>query len=245
MVQIFSIPVLEAFEACEADGSVGCPYCKIYRELQSNELDIILGASMMEPDIRIKTNELGFCNPHFGMMMTRKRMLGIGLMLESHLAEVRKKIGAKALLGDPSAKSLPKISKLNRDCYVCERINKNLDAVISTTVYLYEKDENDFRRKFKSPEYFCLPHYAMLMEYASKKMDTKLFREFFDIAEGIEEKYAETLSGDVSWFCKKFDYRFDEEPWYNSKDSVQRSVKFLTGSMEDEGEGGRKNKNGN
>lgn len=236
MVQIFSIPVLEAYEACAKDpAAVGCPYCKIYRSMQSNELEIILGASMMEPDIRIATNEQGFCNPHYTMMLTRRRMLGMGLILESHLAEVKKKVSAKSLLGLPSAKSLPEITKLNRDCYVCGRINKNMDAIISTTVYLYEKDENDFRSMFDAPAYFCLPHYTALIEYASKKMDKKLFREFYSRAEGIQEKYIETLSGDVSWFCKKFDYRFDEEPWYNSKDSVQRSIKFLTGSMEDEG----------
>ena len=235
MVQIFSIPVLEAFEACEADASVGCPYCKLYRELQSNELEIILGASMMEPDIRIATNEQGFCNKHYGMMLTRRRMLGMGLILESHLAEVKKKVSARALLKDPSTKSMPLITKLNNDCYVCGRINKNLDAIISTTVYLYEKDENDFRRKFDKPAYFCLPHYTALIEYASKKMDKKLFREFFDVAQGIEEKYIDTLSGDVSWFCKTFDYRYEEEPWYNSKDSVARSIKFLTGSEEDDG----------
>ena len=235
MVQIFSIPVLDAFDACGADHTQGCPYCKIYREMQSNELDIILGASMMEPDIRISTNELGFCTDHYAMMLTRRRMLGMGLMMESHLAEVKKKVSARALLADPSAKSLPLITKLNRDCYVCARINKNMDAIISTTVYLYEKDENDFRQKFRAPAYFCLPHYSALIEYASKKMNKKLFREFFDIAEGIEEKYIETLSEDVSWFCKKFDYRYEEEPWYNSKDSVQRAIKFLTGSQEDDG----------
>ncbi len=227
--------MLEAFEACEADASVGCPYCKLYRELQSNELEIILGASMMEPDIRIATNAQGFCNKHYGMMLTRRRMLGMGLILESHLAEVKKKVSARALLKDPSTKSMPLITKLNNDCYVCGRINKNLDAIISTTVYLYEKDENDFRRKFDKPAYFCLPHYTALIEYASKKMDKKLFREFFDVAQGIEEKYIDTLSGDVSWFCKKFDYRYEEEPWYNSKDSVARSIKFLTGSEEDDG----------
>ena len=240
MEQIYTIPVNEAFDLVAEKPECGCPFCVLYKKLQEDELDIILGASMMEPDIRIKTNELGFCNPHYSMMLTRRRMLGMGLMLESHLAEVKARISKKALIGAPGSKSLPEISKLNRDCYVCERINKNMDAVISTTVYLYEKNENDFRKKFKLPDYFCLPHYSALMDYAGKKMDKKLFREFYDVAEKIEEKYVETLSGDVSWFCKKFDYRYDEEPWYNSKDSVQRSIKFLTGSMEDEGEKGRK-----
>ena len=73
-----------------------------------------------------------------------------------------------------------------------------------------------------------------LVTYASKKMGKRLFSEFFSAAEGVEEAYVNTLTGDVSWFCKKFDYRYDEEPWYNSKDSVPRAIRFLTGSEEDE-----------
>jgi esterase/lipase superfamily enzyme len=35
----------------------------------------------------------------------------------------------------------------------------------------------------------------------------------------------------VSWFCKKFDYRYDKEPWYNSKDAVERAFKFLRADL--------------
>ena len=234
MEQIFTIPVNEEFDACRDDHAKGCPFCKLYRRLQRDEIDIILGASMMEPDIRIKTNELGFCNKHFGIMLGKKRMLGMGLMLESHLDEVKKKLTARSLIGDPSAPSVSSLGKLCNDCYVCSRIEKNLNAMISTAVYLYDTDEGDFRRKFSAQPYFCLPHYTALLQYASKKMNKKLFRDFFSAAEAVEEKYLDTLKGDVSWFCKKFDYRYDEEPWYNSKDSVPRSIKFLTGSEEDE-----------
>ena len=233
MEQIFTIPVNEEFDACRQDKSCGCPFCKLYRRLQRDELDIILGASMMEPDIRMKTNELGFCNKHFGMMLGRKRMLGMGLILESHLAEVKEKLTKRSLLKDPSAASTELLSKLCDDCYVCSRIKRNLDAMISTAVYLYE-NEDEFKVKFADQPYFCIPHYTAMVKYASKKMNKKLFREFFDSAEGVMEKYIAELNSDVSWFCKKFDYRYDEEPWYNSKDSVQRSIKFLTGSQEDE-----------
>ena len=50
MEQIYTIPVNEAFEASAADPSLGCPLCALYRKLEENELDLILGASMMEPD---------------------------------------------------------------------------------------------------------------------------------------------------------------------------------------------------
>ena len=58
MEQIYTIPVNEAFDASAADSTCGCPMCALYRKLEENELELILGASMMEPDVRIKTNEL-------------------------------------------------------------------------------------------------------------------------------------------------------------------------------------------
>ncbi len=232
MEQIFTIPVNEEFDASREKPECGCPFCRLYRRLQRDELDIILGASMMEPDIRIKTNEMGFCNKHFAMMLGRRRMLGIGLILESHLAEVEKKISARSIFGDPSAASLKPLEKLDSECYVCSRIKRNLDAMISTAVYLYET-EDEFKKKFAEQPYFCIPHYNAMISYASKKMNKKLYRDFFDSAQDIQKKYVNALKGDVSWFCKKFDYNYENEPWYNSKDSVPRAVKFLTGALED------------
>ena len=46
MEQIYTIPVNEAFDAAD-----GCPFCALWRKLEENELDLILGASMMEPDV--------------------------------------------------------------------------------------------------------------------------------------------------------------------------------------------------
>ena len=220
------IPVTEAFEATAGKPECGCPLCRLYKKLQEDELDIILGASMMEPDIRIKTNEQGFCLTHYNMMLGRRRMLGMGLMMESHLAEVEKKLRGPAVLGDRRASALNALGRLECDCYVCGRINKNLTAMISTAVYLYES-EDEFRDKFKAQPFFCLPHYTKMLTYASKKMNKRLFSQFFDTAQKIEEKYIDTLNADVSWFCKKFDYRYENEPWGNAKNSVERAIKFL------------------
>ena len=233
--QIYMIPVSEAFEACAGKVECGCPICSLYKKLQTDELDIILGASMMEPDIRIKTNEMGFCPTHYNMMLGRRRMLGMGLMMESHLSEVRKMLDGPVVLGDKRAAALGALGKLEGDCYVCGRINRNLSAMISTTVYLWQCDYNGFRKRFSEQTWFCMPHYRAMLEYASKKLPKKTYREFYDSAYAVQDKYLKTLSEDVSWFCKKFDYRYDEEPWYNSKDSVKRAIRFLGGCFgEDE-----------
>ncbi len=224
MEQIYTIPVNEAFDAGLKEGACNCPFCVLYKKLQEDELDIILGASMMEPDIRIMTNRQGFCPTHFKKMLSRKRRLGMGLMLESHLPEVQKRMKGSPISRLASVQSL---LALEKDCYVCTRIDKNLSAMIATAVYLYESDEA-FRKKFAGQPFFCLPHYRMMIDYASKKMNKRDFKEFFPVAEGIVEAYLDALQKDVSWFCKKFDYRYDEEPWYNSKDSIERSIRFLS-----------------
>ena len=232
MEQIYTIPVNDAFDLVSEKPECGCPFCVLFKKLQNDEIDIILGASMMEPDIRMKTNKEGFCLSHYSIMLKRKRMLGMGLMLESHLAEVKKILAGPAIFGDKAAKSVAGLLELEGDCYVCGRINHNLSMMVATAVYLWETDY-PFRDKFKKAPYFCLPHYRMLLDLARHKMPKRIFPEFYDTMRGVEMKYLEELTGDVSWFCKKFDYRYDEEPWYNSKDSVPRAVKFLSSDKSD------------
>ena len=189
---------------------------------------------MMEPDIRIKTNEQGFCLSHYGMMLRRRRMLGMGLMLESHLEEVEKKIDGRALLGNRAQTSIASLEKLNGDCYVCSRIDKNLTAMISTAVYLFESDP-DFAPKFKKVPYFCLPHYKMLLEGANKQNLGKSTDKFIKTVHNITHKYIKELEEDIKYYCSMYDYRNnkgEQTDWKNSKDSVERAISFLTGSTD-------------
>lgn len=233
MEQIYTIPVNEAFDSVAEHPECGCPFCLLYNKLQDDEIEIILGASMMEPDIRIKTNEQGFCNRHYGIMLGRRRMLGMGLMMESHLAEVKKRLDGPTVFGSKPKAAVESLGELEHSCYVCGRIKRNLDAMTATAVYLWETDFA-FQEKFAKAPYFCLPHYRAMVEYASGKMSKRIFPDFYKATYGIQERYIKTLTEDVSWYCKKFDYRYDEEPWYNSKDSVQRSIKFLSGDPKNE-----------
>ena len=226
MEQIYTIPVNEAFEASAAEKSCGCAFCALYNKLENDELDLILGASMMEPDVRIKTNKKGFCRTHYDMMFVRKNRLGMALTLESHLEELTRELRDGGIGGGMGNKPIKRISELEDSCYVCERIAFNFEHMVETAVLLWNTDE-DFPAKLKAQPYFCLPHYRMFLQYAQKRLPKKRMQEFAKQVEAIQESYMEELSGDVSWFCKKFDYRYNDEPWYNSKDSVERAMKFL------------------
>ena len=232
MEQIYTIPVNEAFEAAAEDHALGCPICALYNKLEDNELDLILGASMMEPDVRIQTNKEGFCRTHYDMMLTRKNRLGMALTLESHLNELRSETKHGALIPgtDAAARATGRVGDLEKTCYVCRRIDYHFQRMIDTIVFLWERDEN-FPEKFANQPYFCLPHYRLLLSHAKAKLQRKKYTEFSKAAAGVVEPYFDTLREDVSWFCKKFDYRYDEEPWYNSKDAVERAVKFLRSDL--------------
>lgn len=231
MEQIYTIPVNEAFDASAADAACGCPLCALYTKLEENELDLILGASMMEPDVRIKTNEQGFCRRHYGMMFTRKNRLGLALMLESHLDTVKKDLsdgGLGALFSGTAGEPLKKLGKLEESCYVCGRIENNLSRMLETVLLLWHED-SAFRRKFAAQPWFCLPHYRRLLALGKATLGKKEFASFYADAAALENRYADALREDVSWFCKKFDYRYAEEPWKNAKDAVERSIRFLGG----------------
>ena len=230
MDSIYTIPVNEAFEASAADHSCGCPFCSLYNKLENDELELILGASMMEPDVRIQTNREGFCRTHYDMMFVRKNRLGMALTLESHLAELAEEIKDGGFLSAPAAKPLKRIGALEDSCYVCRRIEFNFEHMIETAVLLWESDP-EFRPKLKAQPYFCLPHYRRLLACASTRLSKKEFKPFATACAEIVEAYMEALSGDVSWFCKKFDYRYDAEPWYNSKDAVERAIRFLRSDL--------------
>ena len=230
MEQIYTIPVNEAFEHSGVEPSCGCPFCNLYNKLENDELDLILGASMMEPDVRIKTNKEGFCKTHYDMMFVRKNRLGMALTLESHLDEIAFDIKNNKLFPSKTPKAVTRITDLEKSCYLCRRIEFNFEHMIETAVLLWESDD-EFKKKLDAIPYFCLPHYRRLLEYGQRRLSKKNFSEFNSKCEKIVNEYLETLREDVSWFCKKFDYRYDEEPWYNSKDSVERAMKFLRSDL--------------
>lgn len=154
----------------------------------------------------------------------------MALTLESHLAELSEEIKDKGLLAKPGDRPTQRISKLENSCYVCRRIEFNFTHMIETAVLLWDKDE-EFDAKLKAQPYFCLPHYNRLLSVAAGRLQKKKFAEFEKICAGIVNTYISSLNEDISWFCKKFDYRYADEPWYESKDSVERAIKFLRSDL--------------
>lgn len=225
---IYTIPINEAFDKSAEEGA-GCPFCRLYEKFEGDELELILGGSMMEPDVRIKTNRQGFCRRHYDKLLQKGNRLGLALILESHLNEIRKEMkgGAADLFKSPGASATERIRSLEKDCYLCSRIDFSFGKVMENAVLLWEK-EPAFRKKAENQPYFCLSHFDEYLRNAKGILNKKDYALFYKQISAPTFRYFEELCGDVSWFCKKFDYRYEEEPWGNSKDSVERAIAFLS-----------------
>lgn len=84
---ILTIPITDVFEP-----KCGCPIYRIRDTLEQHTIEYIMGAAMMEPDVRIETNKAGFCKEHFEQMRACKNRLSLALMLQTHLQELQKHV---------------------------------------------------------------------------------------------------------------------------------------------------------
>lgn len=220
---ICTIPVSEVFEVRD-----GCPICRMKHTVEEHLITYILGDAMMEPDVRIETNRLGFCSDHFDKLMSHRGRLQLALMLETHIKTVSDNIFSKKFF-DFSDKKARKVETLSDSCFICEKIDWGMSRMLETVIRCYEK-ESDFRLLFNEQPQFCMHHYKALISLADKRKMPKYYSELRQNLTRITSDYLQSLCGDISKYCSMYDYRnAGSKDWGNSADSVERTIAFLTG----------------
>ena len=90
-------------------------------------------------------------------------------------------------------------------------------------------------RQYAAQDFICLDHYALIMGNVSKKnMDKKALPDFYAATNKLAHGYMDTLYDDVTHFTTMFDYRNAGGDYKNSKDAIERSIRFLTSYPVDE-----------
>jgi len=221
---IYTIPISEVFEP-----KCGCPICRLRNTLEQRCVEYIMGAAMMEPDVREETNKQGFCSCHFESLLNCRNRLSLALMLESHLAYINSEIINKKapLIGrDNKAK---KLKELAESCYICNTIENALYKMLDTMLKLWQ-GEPGFRQLYSEQQYLCLPHYAKIAELAQQKLNKKQLPEFMSVTDKLAGAYLSELNTDVSAFCKMYDYRNAGKNDASAQvlNSIERVIAFLT-----------------
>lgn len=213
-----SIPINEVFEPRD-----GCPICRMRDVLEDRMATYITGAAMMEPDVRVETNRLGFCTRHFDQILARGSRLSVALILESLFQEVELEAFPEKA---PVKKVLAALNRRESSCFVCENLDRNMNHLLGSLVALWQSQE-EFRTLYSSQPYICLPHYKLLLE-AGQRMGKKNFQIFQADTTRLASQYVHSLSQDVTHFCRMFDYRNAGGDWGNSRDAIERAITCLT-----------------
>ena len=233
---IHTIPVLDALRDPQ-----GCAFCTMRGKLEQDAINFIMGPAYMEEDVRTQTNKLGFCSTHLSAMYTGQNRLGLALMLHTYMRQLNNDIAAIVKnkqpsplfgkdTGGPLAKIHNHLAKAAKSCYVCDKIDATFARYMDTFLHLWHKGGED-SQLIKNQKGYCLPHFTQLVAAADKLGRSK--REKF-----IEEiltpqlEHMQQLEADLEWFTLKFDYRYTNEPWKNSKDALPRALGIL-GSNEE------------
>ena len=230
--KIYTIPLSDAF----SEGGE-CPFCTLEKKLETEQVSYALGASMMEPDSRIISNEKGYCRRHFEQMSREGKALSLGLVLDTHLnvlIEVLEKAAempkTKSGLFKKNTETDPVIEILEKNeasCLICDKLHHTLEKFAEVFWYLY-KNEADFKEKVLSCQGFCLPHFQLLLECADHELSGKTLEDAKHEVIQLELRNLKRINDEVNWFTKKFDYRNQDKPWGNSKDAPQRAMEKLS-----------------
>ena len=138
-------------------------------------------------------------------------------------------------------KAPAEIREFSKKCFICENIEKNTRHLMDSAMNMWEKDEQ-FRELYGKQEYLCLPHTAVMFE-AAERLPKKMRGEFLKITRKLSGDYLLSLESDTTHFCRMFDYRNRGADWGNSKDAIERSIRFITSRIpRNEGRADEKNR---
>lgn len=211
---IYTIPISEVFEP-----KCGCPICTLQDILENRCIEYILGAAMMEPDIRIETNKYGFCHSHYQKMCSKNSKLPLALMIKSHLEEIAK------YTPTPKGK---KVIENDFNCFVCKEIHTVLQKLAENTIILYGNSA-EFRTLFSEQQYFCYPHFKLLCDVACNTLPKKVLPLFIADTTTVMHKGYDEVYKNISDFTLMFDYRnANKEKTAEVTSAIESSIKFLS-----------------
>ena len=236
--QIDTMPIHEAYESGDE-----CPFCWLERQAEQSAIRYTVGpcASYMEPDVRGVTDRKGFCREHMKKMFDYGNALGNALMMQTYYAGLleeweqemqtfvrpaKRSIFRKKKPGGEN-KLLNWVKQRQNTCFLCQRMEYNLDRYFATFFVLIQNPE--FRELVEGGKGFCMRHFAQLLENAQEHLPNGQREWFLKTVPDLMLENMARVKADLDWLVAKYDYRNASKPWGNSKDALPRAMQKLQG----------------
>jgi hypothetical protein len=235
--KIYDIPIWDAYGI----ENIECPMCEVEKNMESSFMDVLFDDMLMTPYFAVKLQQYTFCREHFRKLYIYKDKLGLALIVNNFLQCQKDELQVQPDgTGNQKSQSLAKKirnvfskkkhihTRTDKRCYLCEKIDENIPDYIEVLIRLWNKNA-DFKNLYSKSKGHCLRHYNMLITDSEKYLSEKSYREFKSVTVGLQLDNTKRLIDELDWFVCKYDYRYKEEPWKNSKDALPRCINKITG----------------
>ncbi len=172
------MPKLEISKVHDAYALPGeCPVCGLMQAAEETYLLSFQHSRVMEPNVRVKTNESGFCPEHYRKLYARENKLGLALVVHTHLVEklqpLKAAIEAAARPGRHEKERMDDavslLTRLRDACFLCALLKEDRDRYCFTILYLWDRDP-EFLPVFRASRGFCLPHFGDMCGAAQRSL---------------------------------------------------------------------------
>jgi hypothetical protein len=235
--QLETIPVLDAYSA-----GTECPHCLLQSRAEESYVEFFLGNSVMVPEMRLQVNDAGFCPRHFTMLLDGGNRLGLSLLTQTHIVDLRSRLEARhralradgggrgrgARLGRDIAALAGALREQSRRCLLCDRLGERLLRYTFTVAYLWDK-EQDFRRQLAASKGFCLEHLAAQLAMARETLAAARAAELVVEILDVQERAWDRLERELLAFAGHFDYRSSGRAAESTREAVAEAIQKLTG----------------
>lgn len=206
------MPKLEISKVHDAYARGGeCPLCDLEEAAENTYLRSFQHSRVMEPNVRVQTNRTGFCPGHYRKLYDGENKLGLGLVVHTHLQQVIPGIGAaldalaKAAEGRRSREHLAEaaapMAALRDTCFICGLLAADMQRYAFTVLYLWTRDPQ-FSAVFRDSRGFCIPHFAVMLDEASKSMRADRIRGWLAETIPLMKGSLERLDGELLAFTQ-------------------------------------------
>lgn len=172
------MPKLEISKVHDAYAQGGaCPMCTLLDGAERTYLLSFQHSRVMEPNVRVKTNAVGFCPDHLGKLYQGENKLGLALVMLTHVQERTADLHA-ALDGSIEAaragarerarriqQMIGSLESLRDSCFICDLLGQDLTRYAWTVLYLWRKDPT-FLEVYRASRGFCLSHFCHVLATA-------------------------------------------------------------------------------
>jgi Family of unknown function (DUF6062) len=208
------MPKLEISRVHDAYAQGGiCPLCTLMDGAERTYLFSFQHSRVMEPNVRVKTNAVGFCPDHLGKLYQGENKLGLGLVVLTHLQEKTADLQA-ALDGTIEAaraggrertrriqQIIGSLESYRDSCFICGLLSQDLTRYAWTILYLWRKDP-EFPAKLRASRGFCLSHFCTVLAAASDLLRGERLEQWLDDAVSVMKRSLDELEKDLMAFTQ-------------------------------------------